>query len=86
MVKQPVRDRLRLQGDIVSTDKIIFELGFHFEGQYMTATVVSRPWASKGNEYEVLAVDWEDTAINMTPDIMLSIQDAFTRREERARG
>ncbi len=52
----------------------------------MIATVVRRPWASKGNEYEVLAVDWEDTAINMTPDIMLSIQDAFTRREERARG
>ncbi len=70
----------------MSTDKIIFELGFHFEGQYMTATVVSRPWASKGNGYEVLAVDWEGMAINTTPDIGLSIQEAFNRSNERARG
>ncbi len=69
----------------MSTDKIIFELGFHFEGQYMIATLIHRPWASKGNGYEVLAVDWEGTAINTTPDIGLSTQDAFTRREERAR-
>ncbi len=86
MVKQPLGDRLRLQGDIVSTDKIIFELGFHFEGQYMIATLVHRPRVSEGNAYEVLAVDWEGTAINTTPDIALSIQDAFIRREERARG
>ncbi len=70
----------------MSTDKIIFELGFHFEGQYMTATVVRRPWASKGNGYEVLAVDWEGTAINPTPDILSVIQQAVVRREERARG
>ncbi len=70
----------------MSTDKIIFELGFHFEGQYMIATLIHRPKASEGNKYGILAVDWEGTAINTTPDIMLAIQEAAIRREQRARG
>ena len=59
--------------------EIMFELGFHFQGQYMTASMMRI-----GEEnYKILAIDHEGTAIKVTfpiADIVFSLLKEKLRR------